>query len=87
MSSLANSCPWANESSKTSCSAVAAVTGIRTHSQRGYHNQFLSRRRVVSCNTDDDCTRVEMAITKKTSENVMSMISSIGDRTVSMDDR
>ena len=57
------------------------------NSRRGYHNQFLSRRRVVSFNTDDDCTRVEMAITKKTSEDVMSITSSVGDRTVSVDNR
>mmetsp|Transcript_17769 Transcript_17769/g.26507 ORF Transcript_17769/g.26507 Transcript_17769/m.26507 type:complete len:581 (-) Transcript_17769:80-1822(-) len=54
---------------------------------RNDFNQFLSRRRVVSCNTDDDCTRVEMAITKKTSEDVMSITSSVGDRTVSVDNR
>jgi len=54
---------------------------------RNDFNQFLSRRRVVSCNTDDDCTRVEMAITKKTSEDVMSITSSVGDRTVLVDNR
>ena len=54
---------------------------------RNDFNQFLSRRRMVSCNTDDDCTRVEMAITKKTSEDVMSITSSVGDRTVSVDNR
>ena len=54
---------------------------------RNDFNQFLSRRRVVSCNTDDDCTRVGTAITQMTSENVMSMISSVGDRTMSMDNQ
>jgi hypothetical protein len=44
-----------------------------------YHNQFLSRRRVVSFNTDDDCTRVGTAITQMTGENVVSMISSVCD--------
>jgi len=47
-----------------------------------------SRGGGVSCNTDDDCTHNETAITKTTmSEDVMSITSSVGDRTVSVDNR
>ena len=43
---------------------------------------------MVSCNTDDDGTHVETAITKKKmSDDVMSITSSVGDRTVSVDNR
>lgn len=48
-------------------------------------NQFSSS---VSCNADDDCTHVETAITKTVmSEDGMSITSSVGDRTVSVDNR
>ncbi len=46
-----------------------------------------SRGGVVPCNTDGDCTSVETAISKKTSDDVMSITSSVGDRTVSVDNR
>lgn len=51
-------------------------------------NQFSSSRGgVVSCSTDDNFNHVEMAVTKRISDDVTSITSSVGDRTVSVDNR
>mmetsp|Transcript_20395 Transcript_20395/g.33585 ORF Transcript_20395/g.33585 Transcript_20395/m.33585 type:complete len:561 (+) Transcript_20395:145-1827(+) len=59
----------------------------RCRREFNHFSSSRSRGGVVSCSTDGDCTQVETAISKKMSEDVMSITSSVGDRTVSVDNR
>ncbi len=55
--------------------------------RRGFNHFSSSRGGVISCNTDGGFNHVETAIPKKVSEDVVSITSSVGDLTVSVDNR
>eukprot|EP00984_Skeletonema_dohrnii_P013282 scaffold5477_cov75-Skeletonema_dohrnii-CCMP3373.AAC.3 len=70
--------------------AVAAVTGYSTHSQRRYHISIS----ISFCPEEGWFPAILMTIVlvwdgyyKEDGRNAVSMISSVGDRTVSMDNR